>query len=76
MRASGDLMGMQSQSALTSLFTARSNRPRARWLVGQSTLEYAIMISAIVLAVSVVARIVSERLKEHAQRIEQEHMVF
>ena len=43
---------------------------------GQSILEYAILISAVVLGVAAVAGIFSTRFTEHAQRIEQNLTAF
>lgn len=50
-----------------------------RWVgtrKGQALLEYAILIAAVTLGLSMVARFVSERVSEHGKRIEEKSMVF
>ena len=47
-----------------------------RTRAGQSLLEYAVLIGAVVLGVAAIARIFAIRFTEHAQRIEAEYMVF
>ena len=43
---------------------------------GQSLLEYAVLIAAVVLGVSTAGHFLYERFVEHASRVERNHMIF
>ena len=60
-----------------TIIASTSISKKARQFVrGQSLIEYAILVGAIILAVSLTARMFYDRFVDHAQRIEQKNVVF